>query len=145
MKNVVSPFLTALLKVIIVFFAPIKGIILLVALSTILDTGFGFWKAKHLKQKITSKIWRHGFVPKVLSYVIAVMLVYTSDYFILNELMKLILSIEFLSTKLIALALISIEVKSMDESFVKVKGWSFLEKITDYIMKAKDIKKQINE
>jgi hypothetical protein len=59
--------------------------------------------------------------------------------------MKLVLSIEFLSTKLIALALISIEVKSMDESFVKVKGWSFLEKITSYIMKAKDIKKQINE
>jgi hypothetical protein len=114
-------------------------------LSTILDTGFGFWKAKHLKQKITSKIWRHGFVPKVLSYVTAVMLVYTSDYFILNELMKLVLSIEFLSTKLIALALISIEVKSMDESFVKVKGWSFLEKITSYIMKAKDIKKQIND
>jgi peptidoglycan biosynthesis protein MviN/MurJ (putative lipid II flippase) len=145
MKNVVSPYLLALVKVIIVFFAPIKGIILLVALSTILDTCFGFWKAKHLKQKITSKIWRHGFVPKVLSYVVAVMLVYTSDYFILNELMKLILSIEFLSTKLIALALISIEVKSMDESFVKVKGWSFLEKITDYIMKAKDIKKQIND
>jgi hypothetical protein len=33
----------------------------------------------------------------------------------------------------------------MDESFVKVKGWSFLEKITSYIMKAKDIKKQIND
>jgi hypothetical protein len=73
------------------------------------------------------------------------MLVYTSDYFILNELMKLVLSVEFLSTKLIALALISIEVKSMDESFVKVKGWSFLEKITSYIMKAKNIKKQIND
>ena len=59
--------------------------------------------------------------------------------------MKLVLSVEFLSTKLIALALISIEVKSMDESFVKVKGWSFLEKITSYIMKAKNIKKQIND
>jgi peptidoglycan biosynthesis protein MviN/MurJ (putative lipid II flippase) len=145
MKTVVSPYLVALLKVVVVFFAPIKGIIVLVALSTILDTGFGFWKAKHQKEAITSKIWRHGFVPKILSYVAAVMLVYTSDYFILNELMKLVLSIEFLSTKLIALALISIEVKSMDESFVKVKGWSFLEKITSYIMKAKDIKKQIND
>jgi hypothetical protein len=118
---------------------------LLVALSTILDTGFGFWKAKHLKQKITSKIWRHGFVPKVLSYVTAVMLAYTADYFIINELMKLVLSVDFLSTKLLALVLISIEVKSMDESFVKVKGWSFLQKITSYILKAKNIKKQISE
>jgi hypothetical protein len=145
MKTAVSPYLLALVKVILVFFAPIKGIIVLVALSTILDTGFGFWKAKHLKQEITSKIWRHGFVPKVLSYVTTVMLAYTADYFIINELMKLVLSVDFLSTKLLALALISIEVKSMDESFVKVKGWSFLKKITDYIMKAKDIKKQINE
>ena len=145
MKTAVSAFLSTLLKTILLFFAPIKGIVILVALSTILDTCFGFWKAKNLNQQITSKKWRHGFVPKVLSYVVAVMLVYTSDYFILNELMKLVLSIEFLSTKLIALALISIEVKSMDESFKKVKGWSFLEKITSYIMKAKDIKKQINE
>jgi hypothetical protein len=145
MKNAISPFLVSLLKVIIVFFAPIKGIIVLVALSTVLDTGFGFWKAKHLKQKITSKIWRHGFVPKVLSYVTAVMLAYTADYFIINELMKLVLSVDFLSTKLLALVLISIEVKSMDESFVKVKGWSFLQKITSYILKAKNIKKQISE
>ena len=145
MKTAISPYFIALIKVVLIFFAPIKGIVILVALSTILDTCFGFWKSKHLNQKITSKKWRHGFVPKVLSYVVAIMLVYTSDYFILNELMKLVLSIEFLSTKLIALALISIEVKSMDESFVKVKGWSFLEKITSYIMKAKDIKKQINE
>jgi hypothetical protein len=145
MKNAISPFLVSLLKVIIVFFAPIKGIIVLVALSTVLDTGFGFWKAKHLKQKITSKIWRYGFVPKVLSYVTAVMLAYTADYFIINELMKLVLSVDFLSTKLLALVLISIEVKSMDESFVKVKGWSFLQKITSYILKAKNIKKQISE
>jgi hypothetical protein len=48
MKTVVSPYLVALLKVVLVFFAPIKGIIVLVALSTILDTGFCFWKAKHL-------------------------------------------------------------------------------------------------
>ncbi len=130
-------------KVLLVFFAPIKGIIILVALSTIIDTGFGFWKAKKLKQDITSKKWRFGFVPKILSYIAAVMLTYASDFFIINELTKMIISVEFLSTKLIALILISIEVKSMDESFVKVKGWSFLEKITGMLRKAKDIKKEI--
>jgi peptidoglycan biosynthesis protein MviN/MurJ (putative lipid II flippase) len=130
-------------KVLLVFFAPIYGIIILVALSTIIDTGFGFWKAKKLKQDITSKKWRFGFVPKILSYIAAVMLTYASDFFIINELTKMIISVEFLSTKLIALILISIEVKSMDESFVKVKGWSFLEKITGMLRKAKDIKKEI--
>ena len=33
----------------------------------------------------------------------------------------------------------------MDESFLKVKGYSFLKKFTGLIMKAKDIKKQIEE
>ena len=55
----------------------------------------------------------------------------------------MIISVEFLSTKLIALVLISIEVKSMDESFEKVKGYSYLEKITGMLKKAKDIKKEI--
>ena len=143
MKNYLSAHIVTLLQTLLIFFAPIKGIIILVALSTIIDTGFGFWKAKKLKQPITSKKWRFGFVPKLLSYVAAVMLTYASDFFIINELTKMIISVEFLSTKFIALVLISIEVKSMDESFVKVKGWSFLAKITGMLRKAKDIKKEI--
>lgn len=131
------------IQAIIVFFAPIKGIIILVALSTILDTCFGIWKAKKLKEKVNSKTFRHGFVPKVLSYVGATMLVYASDYFIVNELTKMAVSVEFLFTKLIALVLMSIEVKSMDESFEKVKGYSFLNRVIEMIIKAKNIKKEI--
>jgi len=145
MKTIISTHIMTILKTLLLFFAPIKGIIILVALSTIIDTGFGFWKAHKLGQQITSKKWRFGFVPKLISYVAAVMLTYASDFFILNELTKTIISVEFLSTKFIALVLISIEVKSMDESFVKVKGWSFLAKIAGILKKAKDIKKQIEE
>jgi peptidoglycan biosynthesis protein MviN/MurJ (putative lipid II flippase) len=145
MKNYLTTHIMIIFKVLLVFFAPIYGIIILVALSTIIDTGFGFWKAKKLGQDITSKKWRFGFVPKLLSYVAAVMLTYTSDFFIINELTKMIISVEFLSTKLIALTLISIEVKSMDESFTKVKGYSYLEKIARMLRKAKDIKKEIEE
>ena len=143
MKSYLTTHIMIIFKVLLVFFAPIKGIIILVALSTIIDTGFGFWKAYKLGNKITSKKWRFGFVPKLLSYVAAVMLTYASDFFIINELTKMIISVEFLSTKLIALVLISIEVKSMDESFEKVKGYSYLEKITGMLKKAKDIKKEI--
>ena len=138
MKIYLSNILTALL----LFFAPIKGIILMVALATILDTGFGLWKAKKLGEEITSKIFRHGLVPKLLSYVAAVMLIYASDVFIINALTLSVISVEFISTKLIALVLLSIEVKSMDESFVKVKGYSFIDKIKAIIGKLKDIKKQ---
>jgi len=143
MKSFVATYYTYFLQAIIIFFAPIKGIIILVALSTILDTCFGIWKAGKLKEGINSKTFRHGFVPKVLSYVGATMLVYASDYFIVNELTKMAVSVEFLFTKLIALVLMSIEVKSMDESFQKVKGYSFLNRIIEMVIKVKNIKKEI--
>jgi hypothetical protein len=143
MKSFIVTNYTYFIQAIIIFFAPIKGIIILVALSTVLDTCFGVWKAKQLRQGVTSKNFRHGLVPKITSYVGATMLVYASDYFIINELTKMMVSVEFLFTKLIALVLISIEVKSMDESFEKVKGYSFLNKAIDLIIKAKNIKKEL--
>ena len=52
-------YLISLLKVVLVFFAPIAPLIFLVALSTIFDTGFGIWKAKSLGIEINSKIITH--------------------------------------------------------------------------------------
>ena len=135
-------YLSTIAATLVLFFAPIKGIILMVALATILDTAFGVWKAKKLGEEITSKIFRNGLVPKLVSYVAAVMLIYASDVFIINALTLSVISVEFISTKIIALVLLSIEVKSMDESFVKVKGYSFIDKIKVIINKIKDLKKQ---
>lgn len=145
MIRVIASNITILLKVLLVFFAPIKGIIILVALSTILDTAFGVWKASKLKENVNSKTFRHGFVPKLMSYVGAIMLVYASDFFIINYLTKEVISVDYLATKVIALMLISIEVKSMDESFQKVKGYSFIGKIVKLIIQAKDVKKKLAE
>jgi hypothetical protein len=145
MLKVLGSNISILIKILIVFFAPIKGIILLVALATIIDTCFGIWKAKKLKENINSKTFRHGFVPKLISYVVGIMLVYTSDFFIINYLTKEVVSVDYIATKLIALTLISIEVKSMDESFEKVKGYSFIKEIVKMIIKAKNVKKHLQE
>ena len=125
------------------FFAPINGIIFIVALSTVVDTCFGVWRAYSKGETITSKAFRYGFVPKVLSYISVVMLVYVSDVFIVNALTQLVISVDFLATKLTALVLLSIEVKSMDESFKEVKGYSFVYKARKIINKFKDIKKEL--
>ena len=137
-----KPYFSQIATTLILFFAPIKGIIFMVALATIIDTCFGLWKAKKLEEEITSKMLRNGLVPKLVSYVAAVMLIYSSDVFIINALTMSVISVEFISTKLIALVLLSIEVKSMDESFVKVKGYSFIDKTKVIINKIKDLKKQ---
>ena len=143
--HTLQTYIETLIAVIIVFFAPITGMIILVALSTIIDTGFGCWRANKLGETITSKKFRYGLLPKLISYVGVVMLVYASDVFILNDLTTMVVSAKFLSTKVIALTLLAIEVKSIDESFEAVKGWSFLKRFTGLIIKAKNIKKQIEE
>lgn len=134
---------SVILNVLLAFFAPISGIVLMVALSTIIDTVFGLWKAYNLKENITSRKARYGLVPKIISYCAAICLIYACDFYMVNDLTKMVVSAEFLTTKLLALVLISIEVKSIDESFQSVKGWSFIDKITDMVIKAKNIKKEL--
>jgi hypothetical protein len=141
MKTLAIKIYGSLLLPVILFFAPIAWMVFLVGLSTIIDTGFGVWKSKSLGEEVSSKICRKGLVPKVRSYVIMVLLLYMADYYIINELTKLFINVEFISTKLVSLVLIVIEVKSMDESFSKVKGYSFIEKLysnVKSIKKAKD-------
>ena len=115
----------------------------MVALSTILDTAFGIWKAKKLGEKLSSKAFRTGLVPKLLSYVGAVMMIYGSDVFIINSLVSNIVDVEFMATKVIALTLIINEAKSIDESFEAVKGYSMIAKLIEVINNLKDIKKQL--
>lgn len=134
-----------LLYTIALFFSPIKWLIFIVAISTVIDTAFGIWKSKKQKQEITSKKFRKGFVPKVFSYCGLVMIVYLSDFYLFNELTKLLIDVNYISTKILALTLIMNEVKSMDESWVIIKGYSFLEKLKETLLKIKNIKKEINE
>ena len=136
-------YLSSILYSILLFFAPIKGIILIVALSTILDTGFGIWKSKNLGDKISSKAFRNGLVPKLLSYVALVMTIYVSDVFIINSLIFNLVDVEFMATKVIALTLIINEAKSIDESFEAVKGYSMIAKMLEIINNLKKVKKQL--
>ena len=143
MKTLAIKIYGSLLLPVILFFAPIAWMVFLVGLSTIIDTCFGIWRAKHEGIEISSKVCRKGLVPKVKSYVIMILLLYMADYYIINELTKLFISVEFISTKLVSLVLIVIEVKSMDESFKKVKGYSFLSKLFSTIKSIKKTKDEL--
>lgn len=138
-------YISGLFKALLIFLSPIKYIVLLVALSTIIDTFFGVWRAYKTNVSIQSKKLRHGFVPKLITYCFAVIITYCTDFYILNDLTQTVVAVDFLSTKLLALVLISIEVKSMDESFQAVKGYSFLDKIIGTLKRVKDVKKEMQE
>lgn len=143
MKTTLTAVYQSLLLPIIIFFAPIMPMIFLVGLSTIIDTGFGIWKAKKLGERFSSKKCRRGLVPKVTSYTIMIFTLFCVDIYIVNEFTKLFINIEFVTTKLMAFSLIFIEVKSMDECFEAVKGYSFFNKIIANIRSAKKIKDKI--
>jgi hypothetical protein len=134
---------SSILNSLYLFFAPIGGLLLVVGLSTMLDTAFGIAKAKRLGEPITSKDFRTGYVPKTIGYLSVVIGVFLLDQIILNELIKSVLDFEFLATKLVSLVLVSNEIKSMDESWVILKGYSFIEKLKESITQIKNIKKEL--
>lgn len=140
MKATLIKVYSSLILPIIVFFAPIYVMVFLVGLATLVDTCFGIWKAKSLGEHCDSKKCRKGLIPKIRSYVGIVLLLFVADFYIVNELTKLFIDIDFVSTKLVSLGLIVIEVKSMDESFEKVKGYSFITKLYNNLRNIKKVK-----
>jgi hypothetical protein len=73
-----------LLTIIFRFFLPISGILGLLFALILADTATGIWKAKHLKQKITSRKLS-AIISKLLLYELCVILFFLIDYFILNR------------------------------------------------------------
>lgn len=149
MKTTILTFLTMFLKTLIIFFTPIKGIVVLIMMSVVIDTAFGIWKVKTLKDPkdpFNSKKMRFGFVRKTVVYLLFIILVFVTDVFILNDLVKYILAnleMNYLCTRIGALILIGIEMKSMDESWERVKGWSFIARGSSVLKRIKKAKEEI--
>jgi hypothetical protein len=73
------------------------------------------------------------------------LIAFTADFHIVNEFTKLFVNIQFVSTKLLAMVLIVIEFRSMDESFKLVKGYSFIDKLMSNIKKIKQVKAEVEK
>ena len=129
---------TKLMAIILSFFLPIVGILILIAASVILDTITGIWKAKKLKQPITSRRLS-AIISKILLYEATVMLFYAMDYFLLNDIVISFFSIELLTTKILALVLVSIEVISINENYKAVKGIDLWASLKNLFARAKEV------
>jgi hypothetical protein len=115
-KYLVAKVTTAqILTSVVMFFAPIKLILLLVGLAILLDTIVGIIKAKKLKQPITSKKLSNV-IYKMLIYQGAILTFYAVDVLLLGEFIKLAISVPYALTKVVALMITSIELYSIDES-----------------------------
>ena len=135
------------MAIILSFFLPIVGILILIAASVILDTITGIWKSKKLKQPITSRRLS-AIISKILLYEATVMLFYAMDKFLLNDIVSSFFSIELLTTKILALTMVSIEVISINENYKQVKGIDLWASLKNLFARAKEVTsdfKNINE
>lgn len=126
------------MAIILSFFLPIVGILILIAASVILDTITGIWKAKKLKQPITSRRLS-AIISKILLYEATVMLFYAMDKFLLNDIVLSFFSIELLTTKVLALVLVSIEVISINENYKAIYQKDLWDALKNLFARAKEV------
>ena len=108
------------------------------------DTATGIWKAKHLKEKITSRKLS-AIISKLVLYELAVVLFYLIDYYILNDIILTFFSVPLMLTKILALVLASIEVMSINENFKVVKGIDIWQSMKLLFARAKEVKDDLNK
>lgn len=138
-QNLQGAFVSAILSM-VAFLSPIHGVLLCVGLFIMFDTIMAYWRCKIKKVAWTSKRLRVGLIPKFLSYQTAIILFFVMDHYLLHEFTKMIIDVDFLLTKIMAIVLIYIEFKSIDETFTIIKGKSLIRYFKELIKLANDIK-----
>ena len=136
-----------LLAIVSSFFLPIYGILILIFFCIVFDTITGIWKAKKTKTKVTSRRLS-AIISKILLYETTVMLFYLMDYYLLNDIVMTFFSIELLTTKILALVLVSVEIVSINENYKAVKGIDLWASLKNLFARAKEVTsdfKNINE
>lgn len=126
------------------FFIPVYDIIILVGCSIVLDTLTGVWKSIKVGDKITSRKLS-SIVSKMLLYEATVLLFFMIDTFILNDIVKGLFSVDLLTTKILGLTLVSIEVVSINENYKKVMNVDLWASLKQLFSRAKEIKGDISK
>ena len=130
----------------ILFFAPIYGLLIAVGIAIILDTFTGIFKSIRLNGWRSIRSRRlSNIVSKILLYQTTILLLFVIDKFLLNEFIQINFTIKFMFTKLVAILLIFIELVSIKENIeeaLKVDIWKILKTILN---RAKEVKEDINQ
>jgi hypothetical protein len=141
MKTYLNYILTGLA----LFFAPIQGLLIAVAFGIMLDTFTGIFKSiklnglKSIRSRTLSNI-----ISKMLLYQVCIISLYMIDKYLLNELVNLHFSTQFLFTKLIAIILVFIELVSIKENIEEALNVDIWKLLKNLIRRAKEVKTDID-
>lgn len=120
----------------IAFFAPIEQEFWFVSILVIVDTITGVMKAgkNDINDIFSKKAWR--FVPKLIFYFLLIIVAYSCEKYVEK-------SVPF--TKLSLIGISFIEIKSIDENFNELFGFSFLNKVLEGVKSINNIKRKGDE
>lgn len=127
----------------LVFVTPIQGLLFLVSFAVVFDTLFAIYtsiKLKGIKSFKSTKLF--NIVVKTFFYMGSIIFAFMIDKYMLEG--KLF-DIPYLISKIITFVWIYIEIKSIDETSMKLGNRSLWVIFKELISKAKDLKKDINE
>jgi hypothetical protein len=82
---------------------------------------------------------------KLLSYNIVLIIIYTLEFNLLGEFVKMIMNVPLLITKIVSVGLIWLELNSIDENFYKITGKRFIKEFKKLIIFGKEIKNEIQD
>jgi len=136
-------YLAYIFTTLLLFFAPIQGLLISVGTAIALDTIFGIAKAIKLKDKITSRKLSN-IVSKFVLYQAAVLLIFTIDVFLLGEFFKIWFSIPFFFTKIVTIILIFIEAVSIKENFEEAFNVNVFRMVKKFLKRGAEIKEDID-
>jgi hypothetical protein len=141
MKTYLNYILTGL----VLFFAPIQGLLIAVGIGIFLDTFTGVFKSIKLNGWVSIRSRRLSHViSKMLLYQLTIIMLYIIDKFLLNEFVTQHFTIQFMFTKLVAILLIFIELVSIKENIeaaLKIDIWKMLKNLLN---RAKEVKEDID-
>jgi hypothetical protein len=133
----------AIFTAIMTFFVPIKGMIIIMTLMVLADTIFALWKAKKLNEIISSDKF-FNIVPKFIGYTFFILMSFMIDTYLFDNKFPVV-EITNGFSKIVTFICITIELKSIDETSVKLGNRPFDEIITSFIKTIRKYKKNLNE
>ncbi|MHC0441002.1 phage holin family protein [Flavobacterium sp. 3-210] len=129
--------------IITTFLTPIAGLLWLMMLFVLLDTGFGIYasiKLEGLKSFKSHKLF--NIVVKLFFYLMTIIMSFLVNKYLLSE---TLFGIKFLIPKIVTALWTYIEIKSIDESSMKLGNKSFWVLLKEMIDRLKGIKSDLNE
>lgn len=141
-----NTFLGKVLGGLILFFAPIQGLVISVGIAVIVDTFTGIYKTIRLKgwRSIRSR-QLSNIISKMVLYEICIIALFPIDKFLLNELLFQLVSINFFATKIACVAIILVEVTSIKENIEEALKIDIWKTMKNFIRRAKEVSNDYDE